>query len=89
MGAIVTAAFRVGTWNIREGVPISTTTTGRARAELIETLLSADLDILALQEVAFDRRGRSRALEAVVKNTDLRYSSVYTLSPSMFRNSLQ
>lgn len=89
MGAIVTATIRVGTWNIREGVPVSATAPSRPRTELIETLLGADLDILALQEVAFDHCGRSSDLEAVKRKTDLRYSSEYSLSPSMFHNSWQ
>lgn len=74
---------RAGTWNIHEG--ISAAGTGKEQTEqLIALLADADADVVALQEVPFDRDGDSAVLQAISAQTQLRYVSGFSLSQSSF-----
>src|SRR6266542_5423429 len=81
--AAMRAVLRAGTWNIREGIP----TGGNGKnwhARLASIIAQADLDVLALQEVPFDRHGHSTILTTITEQTKLRYASGFSLSPSGF-----
>jgi len=81
--AAMSAVLRAGTWNIREGIP----TGGNGKnwhARLASIIAQADLDVLALQEVPFDRHGHSTILTTITEQTKLRYASGFSLSPSGF-----
>jgi endonuclease/exonuclease/phosphatase family metal-dependent hydrolase len=83
----VTATIRVGTWNIREAVPIL----GKRDAglpKLVDTLAGAELDVVALQEVTFASDGSSRQLDAITSGTELKHRVTYSLSPSAFHPGL-
>ncbi len=83
----MTAALRIGTWNIREAVPLAGS--GAAGLPQVADLLArADLDVAALQEVTFGRDGSSPQLDAITSGTELRHSATYCLSPSAFHPGL-
>lgn len=71
--------IRVGTWNIHEGIP-ATDSDREAGDELIAQLSESALDILALQEVPFDRAGNSPFLQRIAARSELRHVSGFPLS---------
>jgi endonuclease/exonuclease/phosphatase family metal-dependent hydrolase len=78
----MTTVLRVGTWNINEGIPPE----GSDRdgySSLTAIIARADLDVLALQEVPFDRDSRSAILGTIARQTKLRHASSFPLSPSI------
>jgi endonuclease/exonuclease/phosphatase family metal-dependent hydrolase len=80
----MTAGFRLGTWNIREAVAVAGNV--GARAMILQILAGSPLDVLALQEVPFDKHHHSAELDAITVHSQLRYSSAFPLSPSVFND---
>jgi endonuclease/exonuclease/phosphatase family metal-dependent hydrolase len=74
--------MRLGMWNMREAVAAA----DNASASAMVTQLLGDLplDVLALQEVPFDKDRRSAEIDAIAARSQLRYWSAFPLSSSVF-----
>lgn len=83
--ATVTYNLRVATWNIHEGLPVGGQHFDMAvQDELVSLISREQIDILCLQEVDFDRRGRSRILDVIRRRSGLRFAVKSILSESSF-----
>lgn len=85
--AALTGGLRVGSWNVREGLPDGTDDpAGRvtAMADLAAALAAYPVDVLALQEVDFDPSGASAVLDALRAHTPLRHVYAEPVSPSAY-----
>jgi endonuclease/exonuclease/phosphatase family metal-dependent hydrolase len=75
--------LRFATWNVQEGMPEGATDP-RERpgglAALVRVAHEHSIDVLALQEVDFDKSGRSSVLEALCAETELREVRSHVLS---------
>ena len=81
----MTPSVRVATWNIREGMPVDGS--GKEQAEeIVRILTDANVDVVALQEVAFDQNGNSPILEKISRQTQLQHVSGFSLSRSSFNS---
>lgn len=83
--ATVNNVLRIGTWNLREAVPVNQDSglADKAQREIIELLIRYKLDIVGLQEVDF-HASRSQTLGTVSKRTPLKHSAHSILSESAF-----
>jgi endonuclease/exonuclease/phosphatase family metal-dependent hydrolase len=78
----MTATMRMGTWNIREGIGVADNLC--KSKEIGRILDDVRLDILALQEVPFDRFSRSDIISIITAETDLQHAEVFPLSPAIY-----
>lgn len=79
--------IRVGSWNVREGLPaksLDPEDRPAALASLIALVIEHRIDVLAMQEVDFDVIGRSSVLAALRTQTALEHIHAEPLSPSSF-----
>ncbi|MEQ4718474.1 endonuclease/exonuclease/phosphatase family protein [Nonomuraea sp. B19D2] len=76
-----TRVLRVGTWNVHEGRREGDDGSPGTR-EVVRLIQEQDLDVLALQEVAFNGTG-SPMLDAIAGQTALRHVEGQPLSPAM------
>jgi endonuclease/exonuclease/phosphatase family metal-dependent hydrolase len=89
MEPMMDKVIRAGTWNIHEGISAMGGIHLSTHTELISRLASADLDILALQEVPFEMDSESGLLRSISKQTNMHHVSVFPLSPSVFHQELR
>ncbi len=78
------ASVRLGTWNMREAVSVAGNIS--ADAMIAQTLAGSSLDVLALQEVPFDKHRHSAQIDAITVCSQLRYFSTFPLSASAFHD---
>jgi endonuclease/exonuclease/phosphatase family metal-dependent hydrolase len=80
------ATVKVATWNLREGVAHHDRNRDRRRpaAEMVRMVADHDPGVLMVQEVCFDRNGRSQMLERMSAATNLSYVVSSVLSPSAY-----
>jgi endonuclease/exonuclease/phosphatase family metal-dependent hydrolase len=79
--------LRIGSWNVREGLPDPSTDPldrPAALASLAALVIEQRIDVLAMQEVDYDVIGRSSVLTTLRTETALQYIHADQLSPSSY-----
>ncbi|MFG2061547.1 endonuclease/exonuclease/phosphatase family protein [Micromonospora sp. NPDC048871] len=85
--ARLSGQIRIGSWNVREGLPYPSedpATRPQALDELVGLIREKSIDVLALQEVDFSFDGESAVLAAILGRTELQYAATLPLSDSSF-----
>lgn len=85
--AALTGRIRIGSWNVREGLPTSSDDPADRPAaldEMVALVRAHQVDVLALQEVDFAPDGESTVLSALLGRTELQYAAGFALSDSSF-----
>jgi endonuclease/exonuclease/phosphatase family metal-dependent hydrolase len=83
----MTWKIRVASWNVREGIRASEVEPKHRAQEIVSAarlVRDQDIDVLALQEVDFDRNGDSAVLSGLLEATELHYVAAFPLSDSSF-----
>ncbi|MGH7744457.1 MAG: endonuclease/exonuclease/phosphatase family protein [Candidatus Dormibacteria bacterium] len=80
----LTRTVRVASWNIHEGLAAHTTSGEPEITQTVDLLNQHKIDIIGLQEVAFEQNGDSPILDAILRGTELSHVASFPLSPSSF-----
>ncbi|WP_344968990.1 endonuclease/exonuclease/phosphatase family protein [Streptosporangium fragile] len=78
-GAEEPIRLRIGTWNVREGVPVDPD--ADVRGQVVELVRDHRIDVLALQEVPYRDDSSSDLLDTLTRRTRLVFTGVQPLSP--------
>ncbi|MDQ7905998.1 endonuclease/exonuclease/phosphatase family protein [Phytohabitans sp. ZYX-F-186] len=83
-GTDVLTPLTIATWNVQEGLSEGCEKRDHPRPSVADLVKAQGIDVIALQEVDFDRSGRSTVLDDIEANTALRHIQRYPCSPSAF-----